>query len=362
MLKICIYSPHIYSLYNKQARALPGGSEIQLSILAEYLIENGFEISVLTADWGQKPTERFGKITVFKTFKLSRNLINMLAAPFLLLKGLHRADADCYISSSASPEVGIIALFCKLFRKRHIYRSASSIDCDGTFIKKNGIVGILYAFGLRLADVVVVQTEENKRRLWENHKLDSVVIKNSFKIDNLKTGSKDYVLWVGRAEKNKNPEIFLELAKKFVEEKFIMIAPKQEHLLAYFNRVKKQAEKIKNVTFIERVPFNQIQNLYNGAKLFVCTSQYEGFPNTHLQACMGGTPIVSLMINPDNYINNNMLGYCANNNVLDMEKNIERILENKKEWEDKCNNALKYVKKNHDIITNGKKWINVINN
>lgn len=139
-----------------------------------------------------------------------------------------------------------------------------------------------------------------------------------------------------------------------------MIAPNEKYELALFNKISGEANKLSNLTFIEKVPFSEIQNYFNGAKMFIGTSDFEGFPNTYLQACIGGTPIVSLRINPDNFITTHNLGYCADGNMETMVEQIEKLLTNPADWKEKSANAYLYVKTYHDIKEVKKLWDSII--
>ena len=60
---------------------------------------------------------------------------------------------------------------------------------------------------------------------------------------------------------------------------------------------------------LDRAPDRANDNaaLQNGAKLFINTSDLEGFPTTYLQAWQRGVPVLSF-VNPDDLINPNRLG------------------------------------------------------
>jgi len=96
--------------------------------------------------------------------------------------------------------------------------------------------------------------------------------------------SKNYfILWVGRAVKRKIPEIFLKLAQKLPNEKFIVILNKSvdgKYWVRNFN----QAKKIDNVQFIEFIIFLKLILTLKTAKIFINTSLYEGFLNTFIQS------------------------------------------------------------------------------
>lgn len=359
-MKICFFSLSAYPLFKPGHQATFGGSELQLSIVAEYLASN-HKISFIVADFGQSDTEIIQGYTFKKSIRLGGYLSPWFRVKSLciLIKSLYRVKADIFITSAAGPEVGVMALFCKVSRKKLIYRTASSIDCNGEYIRKNGFRGKLFKFGLKHADVIVAQSQENTVLLKKHHDIAAVLIKNAFAIrgaNAIRRRERSNILWVGRMEPNKRPELYLKLAKQFPREQFVMIAPKQKHLAEYFDEVFNDTRNVKNVQFNERVPFDKIQNYFNKAKLLVCTSEYEGFPNVHLQACIGGTPIVTLNINPDNYINKNNIGYCAETVFEKMINYVETLLNDESDWEKKSANAFRYAKENHDISVVGKQW------
>lgn len=97
-----------------------------------------------------------------------------------------------------------------------------------------------------------------------------------------------------------------------------------------------------------------MQKYYDRAKLFVNTSEYEGFPNAFVQACLAKTPILSFNVNPDRFIDANGLGlFC--------EDSLESAVGFIREFDsDKLSrygeNAQNYVRKNHDISVIAKRY------
>jgi glycosyltransferase involved in cell wall biosynthesis len=142
----------------------------------------------------------------------------------------------------------------------------------------------------------------------------------------------------------KRPQLFVKLAQALPEEQFVMVMPGQEKA---GKELMMEANRTANLKFIESIPFHKTQAYFNRAKCFVNTSDFEGFPNTFIQACMGSTPILSFNVNPDNFINKYELGcFCRNN--LQVAINFINGLD-----EDKIsfygNNALRYASENHNI-------------
>ena len=57
-----------------------------------------------------------------------------------------------------------------------------------------------------------------------------------------------------------------------------------------------------NVRLLEKIPFSESDKLFEGALVLLNTSEFEGFPNTFLQAGKYGVPVLSLSVDPDEFI------------------------------------------------------------
>jgi glycosyltransferase involved in cell wall biosynthesis len=109
------------------------------------------------------------------------------------------------------------------------------------------------------------------------------------------------VLWVNNLRDFKQPERMLELARRLPSVHFTMIGgPCTDHE-ALFERVRAGAESLPNLDFLGFVSYHQVNPYYARAKLFVNTSESEGFPNSFLQAWVRETPVVSFF-DPDGLI------------------------------------------------------------
>jgi len=158
----------------------------------------------------------------------------------------------------------------------------------------------------------------------------------------------------------KNPDLFLKLAILFPDEKFVMICPYDISQKENWEKLKSRTDEIDNLTFIKKVPFYEIQKYFNKALLFVNTSDFEGFPNTFLQAAQGKTPVISLNVNPDNFITEYDCGSFADGSFKKMVSGIKNLLENNNDRTKKGENLFRYLKENHDFKKNGQKLNNII--
>lgn len=355
-LKICIINANIHSLFFQNSLAPIGGTEVQLFLLSQYL-KDKYNISVITGDWGQPKIQTKYGVNIYKSFKLKRCITEYLLSPFKLFLKLYEIRADIHIMSSESPEVGIVSLYCFITRTKLIYRTANDLEprpSKSSFFRK------LFLFGLRRANVVITQNKFGYLQLQKNHSIKSTIIYNGFQIPKINTINKISILWVSRCIPSKNPEMALNIASKFPNKNFVLICTPQLDYLKLFNKVKKQANKLPNVTFINKVPFSKIDKYYKKAIIFMGTSEIEGFPNTYLQASIYGTPIVSYKVNPDEFITKNKLGYIADGNIDEMINKISYLLKHPAKWKTMSQNCQKYVRRKHDIEKIGVQWNKII--
>jgi glycosyltransferase involved in cell wall biosynthesis len=356
-LRICFIQTNIYSLFNEENNSIHGGSELQLYLIAKELSKNDdFKISFITGDFGQKNIENYHKIQLFKSFtpKSNDSLLKKLFQAIIYYRLFKEINADIYFTSAANSTIGLVSLFCKINNKNHIHRTASESEVNLSY-KNKGILGKIFLYGLENANIVVTQNEQHRNLLKINHNINAYLFRNSFIIpkNDLET-NKEFFLWVSRYDSMKKPQIFVELAERFPRNKFVLICPPAAERQKEWDKFRDEIDKrnLTNLTFIEKVPFNDIQKYFNKAKVFVNTSDYEGFPNTFLQAGIGKTPVLSLNVNPDNFINEYNCGSFCENDFNELVENAKTLINNEKVWKEKSENIFKYTKENHDIYKN----------
>lgn len=355
-IKVCFIGIYAYPLFAPACEVQYGGAEVDLVIFAEELAKDPrYEVIFVVGDTGQPAVEYLRGIKVVKVCSptsVQKNYFRALKREYRIFKFLSAIDADVYFQEAAGTITATVASVSLFRRKKFIYRLAHDMDCNRQFIRNSGIMGKLYWFGLTQASCVIAQNKRQQEMLLAHHHRQSTVMRNSHKISDFQEYTKDYILWVARCENWKRPKLGLEIAKAYPRYKFLMISPKQTHQLELFQETAAEAATLPNVRFIEKVPFAEIQDVYNHAKIFIGTSDYEGFPNTYIQACMGGTPIVSLRVNPDNFLHEYDCGYCAEGDLQKMQQYIGTLLTDELEWRKKSQNAFAYAKAHHDIEKN----------
>ena len=309
-IKVCLISLKSYPLFTKNSTAYFGGAEVQISLIARELAKDKrFRVSLITSNYGQPPVVERGRLTLYKT-KL-----------FDLPTILKTANADIYVERTVNPKVLLTGWWCRLFKKKFVYMVAHDWDCT--------------ASSLKLADLIIAQHQDQSFALKENLKLKSLVMPPLIKI---KTGKKtlkrQYILWVGRADEWKKPLDFIDLARCYPQEKFVMICRA--------GKIKIQPVSLPNLQFFAAVPFTDINQFFTRAKVLVNTSTAEGFPNTFLQAGAAGIPILSFKVNPNRYIDKYHCGLIG-------ASFLKQMLNNPKRLKTMGQNHYQYVKKHHNF-------------
>jgi glycosyltransferase involved in cell wall biosynthesis len=329
-----------------------GGAEVQQVILAKELKNYGFKISFITYD--QKKLENIPQsvegIKVFRTYyrDTKGSFLLLFYKIWCIWKAMKKADADLYYYESGSP--GIVSLFCRLMGRKFIRYIASDANVNG----KNYETGMLEKIGnwidFKLADRIISQNCYQSGKLKKNYKRESTIIKPAFPNIDLTMPNKESpltVLWVGRIDEVKQPQLFFELANAIPEARFRMIGGFWCDKKLY-TRVVKTAGEIQNLEFLDHVPFDKIDVYYQKASLLVNTSRYEGFPNTFIHAWRQFTPTVTLVADPDEVICNNMIGLHSGS-LSNMIHDVRKLLKAHDLRKKMAKNARQYFESHHDI-------------
>ena len=357
-MKICFICPKAYPIFNPKVKSTFGGVEVQLYYLANEFSEyKDLKISFMVADYGQGDVEMHKKIKVYKSLNFKDNLIKQIIDFYGVF---NKIGADIYIQRGLSPFSGIIGVYCRIFNRKFVYMMSHDRETDGTYEKNNNLLKSFFAnLVFKYSDLIITQSEYQKRNL-KRRKIESIIIKSGYPILEHIGIKKKYILWVGRSDDWKKPELFLKLAELNPDFKFVIICPPSTYNPKLSGKINKESQKLNNLKFVDFVPFNQIDKYFQEAKILVNTSTQEGFPSTFIQAAKNKTPIVSLNVNPDNFLEEYNCGVCCNNNFELMNKNLNILLSDKNSYKRMSENTYNYVKKNHDLKKNAKKFYELI--
>jgi len=334
-----------------------GGVERQTSLMAKWFAARGYQVSMLTWDEGQ---EDGVKIDGVRVFKMCRKEAGIKGLRFFwpkwtsLVAAMKRADADIYYQNCGEYVTGQVALWCRRHRRKFIYSVASDPDCDARLPKMHNLrERLLYRYGLRAADKVVVQTQRQREMLWNGFRRDSIVIpmpcpgpsdEDYARLDQQRNGSRR-VLWIGRLCEVKRPDRLLDVAEACPDVHFDVVGPPADS--DYVHGVCQRAKRIANVTLHGPVARDRVGQFYSKASILLCTSDFEGFPNTFLEAWSYGLPIVSTF-DPDNLIAQRNLGIVASD-AQGLGSGIRGLLGDPQRWQQISEAARRYYVENHTV-------------
>lgn len=363
-IKVCFISHFGYPLYNKKCKEpFGGGAEVQLYLLSKEFAKNeNLEVSVITGSFkiNDNSVEIIDNIFIYKVLPLKKKITNYFKGVIIFFKTLIKIKPDVVIQRCASVTTFLSTVYSKLLKKKFIYSISHENDVNG--VSEKGILGKFFKSGLDNASFIVAQNNDQIIALenYKNRSIENIrVIRSGFEINIIDDCIKKSILWVGRAIQFKRPYIYLKLAQKFPNEKFIIIC-KKDIDENYKRTIYDEAYALTNLELIEFVPFHEINQFFKNAKVLVNTSTNEGFPNTFIQALMNKTPILSQNVDPDDILTKRKIGINCNNSFIKMVNSLRKLLNNRSFYESYSNNGYSYVLNNHNIKDIANKWIKLI--
>jgi glycosyltransferase involved in cell wall biosynthesis len=353
--RICFIAHNAYGALSGGVSGHIGGVERQTSMMARWLAERGYKVSVVTWDEGQDDGVEIDSV---KVFRLCRKDAGIKGLRFFwprwtsLVAALSRADADVYYQNCGEYVTGQVALWCRRHGRKFIYSVASDPDCDARLPKMHKLrERILYRYGLKAADKIIVQTRRQRDMLRASFKIDSVVVpmpcpgptEGEYTNCEREQNGSPHVLWIGRICEVKRPDRLLDLAEACPDLIFDLVGPTSDS--EYARSVCRRAKNIKNVHLHGSVARERVPDFYKKASIMCCTSDFEGFPNTFLEAWSYGLPIIST-IDPDNLIAERGLGKTGKD-ITDLAAGIRELIDLPQKWQKASQSAREYYLENH---------------
>jgi glycosyltransferase involved in cell wall biosynthesis len=353
-LHVCIVGLKCYDhVAQKPVPRYIGGIETQLTILAKGLSRQGCRVSLITYDHGQDDGEVFDGVAVLKSYAPETGIrgLRVIARIIKLWAAMRQADADVYLQMGAGAETGWVALGCRMMRPRRPFVFCLASNANYAAHLHSGFLGWeghLYRRGLRSADLVVAQTNEQRRGLRERTGIESRVISMAIAQPEQQcdTSGRNRVLWIGRITATKRLEWLLEAAEQCPELQFDVVgSPNTSD--EYVVDLVKRAEVIPNMTVHGRVSAAELDRVYGSTRVLCCTSQLEGFPTSFLEAWSHGIPLVTTF-DPDGIVARHRLGAIAKN-PDELAEQLRNIIEDKTKYAALSQAAKRYYLDNHTV-------------
>jgi glycosyltransferase involved in cell wall biosynthesis len=301
---LCFIAVHIYPvLVPGSGLGFVGGAEVQQTVQMRALQRAGYRISVLAKDEGQADVVDCDGITLHRIPSDAGRGVR--GTRFLhprmtdLVRLLYRIDPDIVFIQTASEQVAAAALYARLAGKQFVFAGASDPDfARGALPGMSRWHSTLYRMGLRRADAILVQNQAQLQSLARNFGRIGRLLQNGYAEPRALPGRfEGHVLWAATVKPLKRPDLFIELARRLPELRFVMVggpglAPDAG---AYFDAIMRDAATVPHLRTVGHVPFEEVGHWFDSAALVINTSDYEGLPNTFMQAWLRGTPTLSFV-------------------------------------------------------------------
>ena len=295
-----------------------GGSEYQYKILERHLKER-YQVSYLF----RHPTKPLEAHYVTYDYLLRNRYREYLFTDALVIyRKLRQLSPDVIYKRGINYITAIGILYATRNKCESVLHIASQRDLDATLsgASRNSVREAFHSgiarYSIQHADRVVCQAEDQAVLLERNFgRHCDLVLPNIHPVpDDDPWVKKDpiTVVWVGNIKPLKRPEILLDLAAAFVGEqhvRFLMIGREGsgKHYADFVSRL----THAPNVAYLGELPVEQVNRILGESHILVNTSDFEGFPNTFIQAWMREVPVVSLNVDPDRLLVNDGLGFCS---------------------------------------------------
>ncbi len=354
---ICFVAHFAYGAMTGSNRGHIGGVEKQAALMAKGLAQRGYRVSMLTCDEGQEDGTVIDDVQVVKMCRWSAGIhgIRFFWPRWSSLNAaMRRADAEVYYQNGAEYSTGQVALWCRRHGRKFVYSVANDPDCDRRLPEMHTYrERILYRYGLKRADRVIVQTLRQQEMLRRGFGRESAIIpmpcrgpsEEEYGRSAQMRNDSRRVLWIGRICEQKRPDRLLDLAETCRDLCIDFVGPVGD--TEYARNVWERAKRLANVTAHGPARWEQVVDFYRTARVMCCTSDFEGFPNTFLEAWSWGVPVVSTF-DPDNLIAEKGLGRIGKD-VSHLAAGIREMLDAPDSWRTASQAARRYYLENHAL-------------
>lgn len=343
-------------------RAHMGGAEYQAHVLAEELSSREnvsvFYLARLT------PTENTPQLPYTIRSIGNANGMRRRAVFFdapQLARALRELRPDVIYEQMKQSYSAVCAHYARTARIPFFLHIASEWDLDPSWIRLrispntpfDIIESVSGNWGLRRASHVIVQTEAQGHKLRKHWGREPSILIRNFQPMPATLPARPLgprrVLWVGNIKEVKRPELYVELARSFVDRsdlQFDMVGRPWNHWRAA--SFMKEVAELPNLRFHGELPIERVNELMSSASLYVNTSAHEGFPNTFIQAWAHGAVLLSIAVDPYDGMEHMGIGFCTG--TLDaMKLKINELINDPARLRVIAEKSFKFAREHHSL-------------
>ena len=353
-MRFCFIAPgHVtVDVLNGDTRE-SGGAEAQVAYLATALANLGHQVAVIygygNAETAHSIIAGVKCMDAYPSWKRAGSLLAFWAA----LKG---SAPDLIYARLPNDFLWLAGLFSRLHREsKFLYALAHDRHCNPwqAYTYNRWFHDPLYALGLRTADVVALQHEAQAQLVQPHTKGKLVLVPNL--VRSVARVARKYeeadidVIWIARIRPQKQLHLFLDVVEALSHLQFVVVG----WFDPFFNQktrrdLEHRMQRLENVRFVGAQRFEDVIQLLMRSKILVNTSNWEGFPNTMLEAWSVGVPVVSLQIDPGGVIRREALGLVSGT-VSKMIGDVEMLVQTRLLNREMGKRGMEYVRRAHSL-------------
>lgn len=260
-------------------------------------------------------------------------------------------DVDLFIYPGNNYVGAELLYYCQKNEKKYILWGSSDNDFTPRKPEQKdsyGTYGFLADYVIRNADAHVTQNPRQSQLLKDNYNFSAIEINNPVDLSNMVAAEEKSidVLWVGKSDQVKRPELAVEAAKDLPHLQFTLIMNFSNG--GIHENCLNKAEEMHNLEIKEYVPYERIEEYYARSRVLINSSVFEGFPNAFLQAAKYGVPIISLEVDPSGILSKNICGSYCSGDYRKLISEIESLLSDTNRYNKISNSCQEYVNNNHN--------------
>ena len=299
--RVLIWSEAISDLLDGRV----SGIGVQLYFWAQTFVRHEWQVTTFTlhSSFTQecihfKHTSRWGKLEIIHEWlSILWNLV-VRHPQLIIIRGASRIVFPVVIISKW------LGIKCVFFGASDVnFEPGNELIAGGNHNRK------LWQMGITQMDYIVVQNQHQQRTLKDNYGKNCLIIYNVW--GNGGISKEEHrptdVVWVANFRKLKRAEWMLNAAQIMSDYDFTLIGGPSGQERDYYDEIEQRAKTLPNLHFLGQKSFDETNAIVSQSRLLCCTSTFEGFPNTFLQAWANNMPVVST-VNPSNIITTNNLG------------------------------------------------------
>jgi hypothetical protein len=360
-LRVCFVNLQARGAFFPQLRGKVGGAEMQVRLLAEYLAGAGCDVHLLVEDAGQPAEETALGVTLHKISQPAEGpglaaMRRKIASALNLVKAARRVRADVYVQRAAGIETALTAHAAHAVGAAFVYMLASDSECAPPWNAGGGLAPRLFRWGLRRATGIATQhagQSEMVKRLFAREALE---IPSAFAFPTPAPGPRSGALWIGRARSLKGPQHFLELARRLPQFTFTLVALPTETEPELARELEATSRALPNVEYYPGLPAGELPALYAQRGVLVNTSDYEGMPNTFLEAAGHGLALASLRVDPGDMFAQGRAGLAAGGDLDKLTHLVRGLLTDETGCARWAERARDYLAARHELAQVGARF------